>query len=630
MAGTIAANVAAAALDAFSFALLIPFLNTLFDQPPLPLKAGWVSSLLRATIGALLDPTDKMGSLRNVILIMMATVTAKNILVWFSGQLGAQLQEYVTRDLRDEVYRHLVRLPLGYFMRNKAGQIYTRVLTDTAQTKAVITQVVTQSLQSGALVIAYVAFLLGISAKLTFYALVVAPLLLASLQPLLRKLRKGYRRVSNQYGDMASVVQESVTGVRLVKSFGAEGFEEKRFVDASETVTRTMVRVTRISYLSQPITEIVGTTVAVLILWIGAGQVLSDHTMAGADLIAFLLYVMRLLQPLKQLSQIPTTAQQSLASADRLFEILDAPSERQLDRGTIAPARFAQSLVFDRVSFAYPAAARPETEPVAAASDVDTAADHPHETEAPMRVGDALGEPVLTDVSFSARKGEVVALVGPSGAGKSTLVDLIPRFYEPTGGRVLLDGVDTRTIALPALRALTGIVSQDTVLFNDTVRNNIGYGGAGRFTEAQIEAAARAANAHGFISELPDRYDTVLGERGTRLSGGQRQRIAIARALLVDPPILILDEATSALDTESERLVQEAIDRLLAGRTVFVIAHRLSTVEHADQILVLDRGRIVERGTHAELLAKRGAYWRLHSMQFRDGARVARAEEVVA
>ena len=233
------------------------------------------------------------------------------------------------------------------------------------------------------------------------------------------------------------------------------------------------------------------------------------------------------------------------------------------------------------------------------------------------RGGDGGTLHILNGVTLSVARGEMVAVVGASGAGKSTLVDLIPRFYEPTGGRILLDGVDTREIALSSLRGLTGIVSQDTVLFNDTVRNNIAYGAAGRFTAEQIETAARAANAGEFIERLPEGYETVLGERGTRLSGGQRQRLAIARALLTDPPVLILDEATSALDTESERLVQEAIDRLLAGRTVFVIAHRLSTVVHADLILVLDRGEIVERGTHAELLARHGAYHRLHDAQLR-------------
>jgi ABC-type multidrug transport system, ATPase and permease components len=226
--------------------------------------------------------------------------------------------------------------------------------------------------------------------------------------------------------------------------------------------------------------------------------------------------------------------------------------------------------------------------------------------------------PVLSNIDLGVRKGAVIAVVGPSGAGKSTLVDLIPRFYEPTSGRITLDGVDTREIKLPALRELTGIVSQETVLFNDSVRNNIAYGAANKYTDAQVEAAARAGNAHGFIMELPQGYQTQLGERGTRLSGGQRQRLAIARALLSDPPILILDEATSALDTESERLVQEAVDRLLQGRTVFVIAHRLSTITHADQIVFLDRGEIVERGTHAELLDKRGAYYRLYAMQFGD------------
>src|SRR5439155_24580759 len=276
------------------------------------------------------------------------------------------------------------------------------------------------------------------------------------------------------------------------------------------------------------------------------------------------------------------TAQQSLAAAARLFSVIDQATEPQLDRGTRVVDGFRQGIEFERVTFAYEL------------------------------------EPVLREVSFQARRGDIIALVGPSGAGKSTLVDLIPRFYEPTAGRILLDGVDTRDIRLDSLRALTGIVSQDTVLFNDTVFRNIAYGASGSRSHDDVITAARDANAHEFIMELPQGYDTVLGERGTRLSGGQRQRLAIARALLTDPPILILDEATSALDTESERLVQEAIDRLLAGRTVFVIAHRLSTVIHADQILVLDRGRIVERGTHHDLIAKRGAYFRLHSLQFRD------------
>jgi subfamily B ATP-binding cassette protein MsbA len=371
--------------------------------------------------------------------------------------------------------------------------------------------------------------------------------------------------------------------VRLVKSFRGEPYEDERFTDESHRYSSGMVRITRVASLSQPMTEMIGTSVAMLILWIGAREVLSGAgTMDSATLMTFMIMVMRLLPPLKQLSQAPTTAQQSFASAERLFEVLDLPTEEQLDRGATTVTELREGIEFQHVSFAY---------------DDDG--------------------PVLRDVSFTARKGEVIALVGASGAGKSTLVDLIPRFYEPSRGSIRLDGIDTREISLTSLRGLTGIVSQDTVLFNDTVRNNIAYGAASRFTDAQVEEAARAANAHAFILELPQGYATVLGERGTRLSGGQRQRLAIARALLTDPPVLILDEATSALDTESERLVQEAIDRLLANRTVFVIAHRLSTVVHADQILVLDRGEIVERGTHADLLAQRGIYHRLHAAQLR-------------
>jgi len=581
MAGTLACNIIAAVLDVFSLTLLIPFLNQLFNQP----NISPVSDFQRWLLGNLFDVANPHEALRNVIIVILTTVVLKNVFVWISGQLGARLQEYVTRDLRNALYAHLQRLPLGYFVRVKTGDILARVLNDTQQTKQVITQAVTQSVQSAANVLVAIVGLIAMSWQLFLLAAIVAPLLIAILQPLLRKLRRGHRKLSNQYGEMTAVVQESISGIRLVKSYAGETYEESRFREESGRYARGMVRVTRISVLAQPITETLGMFIAVAILWFGARMV-DNGSMDGATLITFLLVVMRTLQPLKQLSQVPATAQQSLSAAERIFEVLDSPTEASLDRGKIPDPRFERALEFERVSFAY------ET------------------------------EPVLSDVSLVAAKGEVVALVGASGAGKSTLVDLIPRFYEPTSGRILLDGVDTRDIALPALRSLIAIVSQDTVLFNDTVRHNLAYGAAGRYSQDEIERAARAANAHAFISELPNGYDTVLGERGMRLSGGQRQRLSIARALLVDPPILILDEATSALDTESERLVQEAIDRLLAGRTVFVIAHRLSTIAHADQILVLDRGRVVEHGTHSALLARRGHYHRLHAMQFIDASQI--------
>jgi ATP-binding cassette, subfamily B, bacterial MsbA len=592
MVGAVATNIFSAVLDAFSLALLIPFLNTLFDQPPISVGGNKLGGLLSVTIGALLDPNDKLGSLRNVIFIVIALILVKNFLSWIAGQLGASLQEYVTRDLRTAVYTHIAHLPLAFFQRTKTGQILSRVITDTAETRLVLTQIVTSSLQNSALVVSYFAFLFLISWKMTLMALIIVPVLGGTLSPLLRKLRKGNRRKGNQHGEMTSVVQETVSGIRLVKSFGAEGVEVARFSEASNRYAQLTVRLTRLSQLAGPVTEVIGVSVATALLWLGARQVLVEHSMSGADLIAFLLYALRMLQPIKQLSQLPTTAQSSFAAAERLFEILDAPSESQTDTGTRATASFENEIAFENVSFAYAEA------------------------------------PVLSDVSFTARKGEIIALVGASGAGKSTLVDLIPRFYEVQQGRITIDGIDTRELKLPALRSLTGIVSQDTVLFNDTVRNNIAYGSEREYTDLAVESAARAANAHAFIAELPDGYATVLGERGTRLSGGQRQRLAIARALLRDPPILILDEATSALDTESERLVQEAVDRLLEGRTVFVIAHRLSTIVHANQILVLDRGRIVERGTHAELLAADGAYNRLYTLQF--GTTAARNETMIS
>lgn len=582
LAGNVLFNVTGAVLDGVAFTLLIPFLNTLFGLSSVVVQdMGWLTRAQERLIGAFLVEGDPLGSLRGVILVIIAMVTLKNVFLWAGGQLGASLQEYITRDLRAAVFSHMQRLPLGWFSRTKTGQIIARILTDTEQTKAILAEVATRTIQNAAQLLVTVWIIYTMSPRLTLYALVVAPLIIGFLQPLLRKLRKGHRRLRAEYGEITSVLQEVISGIRLVKSFRGEPYEDGRFLGASARYSKGMTRIQRLSLLSGPLTEVLGTIVAVAVLWLGAREVLQGGGMDGGTLITFMVLVMRLLQPLKQLSQAPTTAQQSLAAAERLFEVLDQPTEAQSDTGTREVQALERELSFEAVGFSYG------------------------------------GTPVLSDVTFTAQRGEVIALVGASGAGKSTLVDLIPRFIEPTAGRIALDGVSLADITLPSLRRLTGIVSQDTVLFNDSVRANIAYGAEAQYTQAQVEAAARAANAHEFIVALPDGYDTVLGERGTRLSGGQRQRLAIARALLTDPPILILDEATSALDTESERLVQEALDRLLAGRTTFVIAHRLSTIVHATQILVMEAGRIVERGTHDDLLARGGAYARLHALQER-------------
>jgi ATP-binding cassette, subfamily B, bacterial MsbA len=359
MVGTIACNIVAAALDVFSFTLLVPFLNALFGAPSfIPRSSSWISALQDELVGAFLNPADRLGSVETMMVAILAIVLLKNVFVWLGGQFGAALQENVTRDLRDGVFRHLQRLPLGYFQRTKTGQIISRVLSDTEQTKALITELIARSLQNVAQIVGTIVILLNYSVRLTFIALVIAPLLTLSLQPVLRRLRKGHRRLRGDYGEITSVLQEVVSGVRLVKSFRGEPYEDRRFMAASSRYSSGMVRITRIAVLSQPMTELIGTAVAMLILWMGAREVLlGGGTMDSATLITFMIMVMRLLPPLKQLSQVPTTAQQSFASAERLFEVLDLPTETQLDaptpslptRGSRRVSELRDVLAFDNV-----------------------------------------------------------------------------------------------------------------------------------------------------------------------------------------------------------------------------------------------------------------------------------------
>lgn len=591
---SLAAMAAGSLLDGFSMVLLIPFLRSLFgDAAVLPGAGSLVERVLDAVLGPFLAGASPNEALRNVVIVVMAAILLKNVFFYTASALGMTVQEGVARDMRNQLYGHLQRLPLGFFDRNKTGQLVARVFTDTNKTKEVFKTTMAEALKHAVSLIAFVLVLFLISWKLTLLALVVAPLFLGFLKPMLYRLRRGFRRAYDAQGELTSMLQETASGARLVKAYRAEEYERDRFSKTNRELFKDLVRAERISLLSSPLSELLGAVVTLVLVWVGAQFVFSGELSAEAFL-TFLTVSLRVQSPLKGLTMFPARAQASLAAADRFFEILDTGVEPVSVSGRHVDG-FEREVAFEDVHFSY---------------DGEDA--------------------VLRGVSFKVKRGEVVALVGPSGAGKSTLVDLLPRFYRPASGRITLDGIDIGEIQLDSLRRLLGVVSQETIIFHDTVRANIAYGAPDGYSQEEIEAAASAANAHEFIVRLPDGYDTLLGDRGVRLSGGQRQRIAIARAILRDPPLLIFDEATSALDTESERLVQGAINRLLANRTVIVVAHRLSTIQGAHQIIVVVDGEVVEAGRHQELLARPGPYRRLYELQFDVGANHIAGGEVEA
>jgi ATP-binding cassette, subfamily B, bacterial MsbA len=574
----------ASVLDGFVLVVLIPLLKNLFGTAG-DLEAA--STQLEAMVERMVQPfvagLPPAQAAGRLVVVLVVGLLVKNAFSYLSSQITVRAQEGLVRDLRTRLFDHLLTLEPGYFQRTRAGQVISAMMADVDQTKSVITASLVSLFQSAVAIVITLVVLSQISMRLTLFTLAFVPLLVVLLQRLVRRLRRHARARSRERGEVTATVSERIGAIRLIRSYGEEGRESAAFRSQTDRYRKQVIRTQRFSSLTSPVTEVFSGFLVILIIWAATRPELLglEAPLAPATIIVFLMAALRLTSPLKTISNFPATMALALGSAERIFQVLDeTPAE--VDRPGEGTARFERDIVFDRVGFRY---------------------------------GD--GEPVLHDISLTIPKGTVVALVGPSGAGKTTLADLLPRFHDPTEGRILLDGVPLTRLTRRSLRALMGVVSQESLLLNDSVLANIAYGSPGA-TRERVEAAAEAANAAGFIRQLPLGFDTLLGERGTRLSGGQRQRIAIARALLRDPPILILDEATSALDTESERLVQQAIDRLMRQRTVLVIAHRLATVRDADEIAVLDEGRIVQQGSHESLYRDGGLYRRLHDLQFRD------------
>ena len=570
-----------AATDAFSLVTLIPFLNSLFGAEPTSIAASNESLawLLDNTVGHFVsDTAEPQQALISIILFMLGVFFVKNILDWAQQVLVVRLEQKVTRDMRNEVYDHLVDLDLRFFGHTRAGQVITRLTSDVDRLRTLVTRNIAKFTTSIFEIVLTVVVMITISWQLTLIALVALPAMFGIWLPLLRRLRRGDRRVLDLAGEVASHIQETVFGIRLVKSFAAERYESGRFHRLSHRYYSTFVRTDAMRAAAGPLTETMAAIGTVLLLWFGS-RLVFEAELTAPTFIAFLVLSTKLYSPAKWLSKFRSIIGPGLAAAERVFEFLDAPVEITQDTHAIPFTGEHESIRFEHVTFGYDPA-----------------------------------EPVLEDIDFEVRRGEVVALVGPSGAGKSTLVDLLARFYDPTGGRILIDGVDIRQFSTRSLRSSFGIVTQETVLFHDTVRSNIAYGLPDASQES-IERAADAAHASEFIRRLPEAYETVLGERGTRLSGGQRQRIAIARAAVRRAAVVVLDEPTTGLDRGSQREVAAALAELTRGRTTFLVAHDLRSVVDADRICYVDGGRVVESGTHDALLAAGGRYAALHALQ---------------
>jgi len=523
-------------------------------------------------------PTE---SLKILCYAILSIFFIKNIFLYIKNLLLRIVELKLVRDVRDHLYKHIQTLSLGYFHKRHTGSITSIVMNDVEQLQVALGVVFQRLFVEPINILTFVTLLFIISWKLAIIAIIIIPLAGFAIIGIGRSIRRKSRRTQQKIAEIMQILTETLSSIRIVKAFVNEKDEIKKFTRESSNYFKLLLKRARLDLISGPITESFGVIIGVVLLWYGGTEVLMDRGLVPEDFIRFILILFSILGPIKQLSNVNLKIQAGAASAERIFGLLDTPSEIVEDPNPIDLGIFNKSISFNKVHFEY----------------------------------NEDNDQVLDQVSFTINKGEVVAMVGPSGAGKSTIADLIPRFFDVSSGVIEIDENDIKKLSLASLRSNMGIVTQEVILFNDTIKNNIAYAQSNVSDDA-IYAAAKAANALEFIEKTPNGFDTLIGERGAKLSGGQKQRLAISRALLKNPPILILDEATSALDTESEKKVQKAIEALMKDRTTLVIAHRLSTVQNADKIIVIDRGKVIETGTHQKLYDQNGVYRKLYDIQF--------------